>query len=216
MVVRSATEIDALLQIDRSIWRGRNHHSTALETLDSGYAELAEILPNGGWPLKSIIELVVDEWGNGELQVLLPLIIQLSQQKRQIALIAPPYIPYAPALHNAGIDLDQVVIVSNQIDAKDKWWCAEKMLRHGGCDLVMLWPEKKHIRTWSSQIRRLQVAAEMGNSLGVIFNRGRPADTPVSLRLKLKYFADDVMVEILKSRFNWNRGKTIITPQTST
>jgi protein ImuA len=208
--VKSEKTVDDLLKLDPSLWRGRCRGSASEEAIDSGFEELNAILPTGGWPVKSVIELVVDEWGNGELQVLLPLMRYLSQQKSHLALVAPPYLPYAPALHNAGIALEHLAIIDNRVAAKDKWWCAEKMLRHGDCGLVLVWPERKHIRTWSSQVRRLQVAATMGGNLGIIFNRGEPADTPVSLRLKLSYCQQGISVKVLKSRFSWQQGSTII------
>ena len=201
--------IDELVRENPALWRGRSRNPVSEDALDSGFDELNAILPTGGWPLKSVIELVVDEWGNGELQVLLPLMRYLGQQA-QLALVAPPYLPYAPALHMAGIALDHLLIVDRKIPAKDKWWCAEKMLRHGDCGLVLVWPERRHVRTWASQVRRLQVAATMGNNIGVIFNRGKPADTPVSLRLKLGYCENGISVQILKSRFSWQRGSAVI------
>jgi len=203
-------EINELLKIDPSLWCGRSRNTVAGDVMNSGYEELDTVLPTGGWPLGSVIELVVDEWGNGELQVLLPLMRYLSQEKSRVALVAPPYLPYAPALHGAGIALDHLVIVDNKIPARDKWWCAEKMLRHSDCGLVLVWPERRHVRTWASQVRRLQSAATMGNNIGVIFNRGKPADTSVALRLKVGYCEKGISVEILKSRFSWQRGSAII------
>jgi len=207
------TIIDELVRENPALWRGRSRNPVSADTLDSGFDELNAILPGEGWPLKSVIELVVDEWGNGELQVLLPLMRYLSQQA-QLALVAPPYLPYAPALHMAGITLDHLLIIDRKVPARDKWWSAEKMLRHGDCRLVMVWPERRHIRTWASQVRRLQVAATMGNNIGVVFNRGAPADTPVSLRLKLGYCENGISVQILKSRFSWQRGTAVI-PQSA-
>jgi hypothetical protein len=201
--------IEELIRENPALWRGQSRNPVSGDALDSGFEELNAILPTGGWPLKSVIELVVDEWGNGELQILLPLMRHLGQQA-QLALVAPPYLPYAPALHMADIDLDHLLIVDRKIPAKDKWWCAEKMLRHGDCGLVLVWPERRHVRTWASQVRRLQVAATMGNSIGVIFNRGKPADTPITLRLKLGYCKNGISVQILKSRFSWQRGSAVI------
>ncbi len=220
-------DIDALLKIDPSLWRGHAGNTVRGETIDSGFPDLNALLPTAGWPLQCVIELVVDQWGSGELQVLVPLMRQLGQKKwslesqgqkdldqknqgQKIAFIAPPYLPYAPAFHNAGIDLNNLVIVDSDIPAKDKWWCAEKMLRHSDCGLVLVWPDRRYIRTWASQIRRLQVATTMANNLCMVFNCGKPVDTPVSLRLKLGYCHSGISVQIMKSRLSWQKGSTII------
>jgi cell division inhibitor SulA len=163
-------------------------------------------LPAGGWPLQSVVELVVDDWGSGELQLLLPLMRDLSGQGSRLAMIGPPYLPYALALEDAGIDLDCLVVIDNQVSNDNRWWCAEKLLHHDQCRLVLVWPQYSR----ADQVRRLLLAAAAGNSLGVIFSRDNPVDTPVSLRLKAEYCGQGIFVEVLKSRFSWLRGSAVI------
>lgn len=203
-------DIDRLIRRNSLLWRGGSRGSVTVPSLDSGYQALNRLLPTGGWPVQSVIEIVVDEWGSGELQVLLPLMRQLSQQKTYLALVSPPYLPYAPALHNAGIALNRLLIIDRQASARDRWWSAEKILRQGDCGLVMLWPERPDTNQWSTYVRQLQVAAETGNSTAVIFCRGRPVETPVSMRLKLGYCPEGLRVQVLKSRFSWKQGSVVI------
>ena len=199
-----SASLDKLLANPR-VWRGRDQ-ARQRTGLASGYPELDKYLPGGGWPLRSVIEIVVDEWGSGELQVLLPLMAELSRRRSRLSLVSPPYLPYAPALHNAGISLDRLVIIDNAIPADDRWWCAEKILRHPECGLMLVWPGRPR----ANQVRRLQAAAESGNSTGVIFHRGEPVDTPVSLRLKTCYDGGELSVSLLKSRYSWQRGTVTI------
>jgi cell division inhibitor SulA len=204
-------DIHELIRDVPNLWRGRgSQKSEEMESLDTGFDELNDLLPTGGWPLKSIVEIVVDDWGNGELQVLLPVMRELSQQKAYVSLVSPPFMPYAPAFHNAGIALNQLVIIDQQVSSKDKWWSAEKILRHGDCGLVMVWPNRPEANHWSGPIRRLQAAAEEGNSVGIILYRGKPVSTPASLRIKLGYCPDGIEVEILKSRYSWKQGSVTI------
>ena len=206
-------DLHQLIRETPCLWKGRSDESVSQPEkgfLDTGFEELNALLPTGGWPVKSIIEIVVDDWGNGELQVLLPVMRELSQQKTYLSLVSPPYLPYAPTLHNAGIALNQLVIIDNAVSAKEKWWGAEKILQHGDCGLVMIWPERPDAQQWSGYIRRLQRAAEMGNSTGIILYRGKPVDTPASLRLKLGYCDAGINVRILKSRFGWDHGSALI------
>ena len=201
----SRTDLAQLLRETPYLWRGGERGPISRETMDSGHAALNELLP-GGWPRKSVIEIVVDEWGSGELQVLLPLMADLSCNRSRLSLVCPPYLPYAPALHNAGIALDRLVIVDSSVSDGDRWWCAEKILRHPECGLMMVWPERPR----PESVRRLQSAAEAGNSTGVIFHRGEPVDTAVSLRLKTHYCPEGISVSLLKSRYSWHRGSVII------
>ena len=198
--------LEQLLRETPNLWRGGEQGPVSREALDSGYESLNHILPGGGWPQRSVIEIVVDEWGSGELQVLLPLMADLSRRRSRLSLVSPPYLPYAPALHNAGISLDRLVIIDSAISADDRWWCAEKILRHPECGLMLVWPQ----RPLASQVRRLQAAAESGNSTGVIFHRGEPVDTPVSLRLKTCYDEGGISASLLKSRYSWQRGAVTI------
>jgi hypothetical protein len=107
--------LDALLKQQPLLWKASEHSAgyqgAGPAGLDTGFPALNCLLRTGGWPRASLIEIQVDEWGQGELQLLLPVMAALSQQKQQLAWIAPPYIPYAPALHAAGVDLNYLLII---------------------------------------------------------------------------------------------------------
>jgi len=200
--------LDTLVQNNALLWRGNSHRTDSNAAVDTGIEPLNDFLPTGGWPANSMVELVVEQWGIGELQVLLPLMSHLSQQHQRLVLIAPPYLPYAPALLSAGIQLDHLVIIDNRIAPEDIWWASEKILRNEGCALVLIWPKKPDYH----HIRRLQLAADAGNSLGILMHRGLPTDTPVALRLKLSPCDRGISMRILKSRFSWKRDAQIILP----
>jgi len=200
--------LDTLVQNNALLWRGSSAQPDPGDAVDTGIESLNDFLPTGGWPANSMVELVVEQWGIGELQVLLPLMSRLSQQRQRLVLIAPPYLPYAPALLSAGVELDHLVIIDNRIAPENIWWASEKILRNEGCALVLIWPKKPDYR----HIRRLQIAADTGNSLGILLHRGLPTDTPVALRLKLSPCDQGISMQILKSRFGWKRDAKIILP----
>ena len=116
--------LDALLA-DPRVWRGRQAPQ-GMRTLSSGYRALDAILPGGGWPRAGLTEIVVERWGTGELQMIVPLLRQLSDDGHDeaaarhgwIAWIAPPYVPYAPALATAGIDVARLLLVHAAIDSE--------------------------------------------------------------------------------------------------
>jgi cell division inhibitor SulA len=121
----------------------------------------------------------------------------LTGQERWIALVNPPYIPYAPAFAAAGIDLGQIVVVQAR-GALDALWSMEQALRSGACSAVLGWPGF----LTEQAIRRLQLAAETGRALGVWFTAcaAFPRTSPVPYRLRIDSQAGRTRIEILKRR----------------
>lgn len=212
MKTKKHQQLESLLREQPLLWKASEQHveyqTTGLAGLDTGFIELNQLLRSGGWPRSSLIEIQVDEWGQGELQILLPMMAALSQQKKQLAWIAPPYTPYAPALHAAGVDLDYLLIIE-QSEAADIAWAAEKCLRHAAAALVIFCLPLADAR----HIRRLQVAADTGGNIGVLLHCGPVRQTPIPLRLKTHYVEQGLCVEVLKSRFGREQGKQLILKQ---
>ena len=48
-------------------------------TISTGFAELDQCLPGGGWPMGSLIEILHDICGIGELSLLLPALSRMVQ-----------------------------------------------------------------------------------------------------------------------------------------
>ncbi len=206
-------QLDHLLREQPMLWKGRSlvrQQGLDSQALDTGFPELNALLNNGGWPQGGLLEIQVDEWGQGELQLLLPCMAALSQAKQQLAWIAPPYIPYAPALQAAGVDLDYLLIIEHR-EAADIAWAAEKCLQHASAAMVLFCLPLADAR----HIRRLQVAASNGNSLGVLLHQGPVRQTPVSLRLTSGYVEQGLQVEVLKSRFGLEQGRRLLLPRSA-
>ena len=184
-----------------SIWRGRTG-TGQFKTLPSGHALLDRFLPGGGWPDASLIEILIEQHGTGELQLLLPLLERLSQpaEDRQgrgwLCWIAPPYIPNAPALAAEGVDVSRVLLVHAQGN-DEVMWAMEQAMRSGGCELVLAWAEQATAR----QLRRLQLAAEEGETAGILFRPPAAIGEPSSASLRLKLStATENRSDIVKSR----------------
>src|SRR3546814_5121936 len=79
--------------------------------MPTGHARLDAALPGGGWPCANLSEIVYVAPGVGELQLAMPLLARLTQAKRPLALIAPPHLPYAPALRQHGVALSKLTVV---------------------------------------------------------------------------------------------------------
>ena len=154
-------------------------------------------LPGAGWPTGGLTEILPAHEGIGELRLLGPALATLTANSRQVAWIAPPYLPYAPALVAAGIRLSQLLIVRTS-HQQDALWAAEQSLRSGACGGVLLWTDTQDLTV----LRRLQLAAEQGHALAFLFaSPGFHSRTsPAVLRLKLESFQGGLAVHILKRR----------------
>lgn len=178
-----------------AIWRGRSA-VRAPRGLPTGFAELDERLPGKGWPRTGLIEILVSRFGSGELYLLLPALAALTRAAtaRWCVWVAPPLIPFAPALASRGVALDRVAVVGGTRSL----WAFEQTLGSGACDAVLAWARQPKPR----DIRRLQLAAERGRTLGVLFRprrAAREASTAV-LRLSLEPLAAGVRITLLKGR----------------
>ena len=161
-------------------------HPTSSQSLHStGCAALDQLLPDRGWPAASLVELLCDLRGIGELRLLMPALARLSrQQARWVAWIAPPHIPYAPALAAYGVDISRVLLIHPRTD-RDRLWALEQAMKSGTCSAVLGWPGA-HLR--HQDIRRLQLAAVQGNTLGLLFREEQAAleASPAPFRLVLR------------------------------
>ena len=187
--------LDSLLQ-DRRIWRGNTPTALPSNALATGYADLDDALPSNGWMEASLTEILIAHDGIGELSLVLPILAKLSQQQKPIVLIAPPYRPYAPAWQNSGVRLSQLHVIHAQ--SKEALWAMEQALRSGSCGAVLGWPMKADDKS----LRRLQVAAETGHTLGFAFRsitaESNPSPAPV--RLSLKGTASTPELRLIKCR----------------
>ncbi len=163
----------------------------------SGYAELDASLPGGGWPVGAIAELMPEVTGIGELSLLAPVLSRLARAGRYIAWIAPPHLPYAPALVQWQLPLKRLLIIHTR-GAQESLWAAEQTLRCPAFGAVLSWPDE----IADKNVRRLQLAAEAGGSLGILYRPAAAAreHSPAALRLRLRPMADGLAVEIHKCR----------------
>lgn len=191
------TALEDLLQ-QPGIWRGgETARNTGLKHVATGYTDLDQALPGGGWPLGGITEVLHEAGGIGELRLLMPALARLSRQGRWVAMIAPPHIPFAPALAAHGIDLSHLLLIHPKAHV-DQLWALEQALKAGTCGAVLAWPGQLDERA----LRRLQLAAETGQSWGVLFRPLAAAAqaSPAMLRLELEPRESGLGVRFLKAR----------------
>lgn len=179
-----------------ALWRGGDC-APEPQALPTGCAALDAVLPGGGWPGAGLAEIVLAREGIGEMRLVLPALARLTQERRQVAWIAPPYRPYAPALAAAGVDLARLLLVRCR-DAGEALWAFDQALRAPECGAAFAWLAEGDAR----KLHRLAVAAREGRTLGVVWRRpGVAARAPAAaLRLALEAREGRLDVHVLKRR----------------
>lgn len=199
------------------LWRASSIDADYKQHCSTGFTNLDQELPGAGWPVDGVTEFLHNRAGIGELRLLAPALARMThEQNRWVLFVSPPYIPYPPALAQAGIDLTRV-IVSQPRAPKDYLWVLEKALASQSCSAVIAWPGRIH----EKQIRRLQLASKDGYSWGILF---RPEESsknasPAELRLRLRPLPgyspgkdnSAIAVKILKRRGRWESEEFTIT-----
>jgi hypothetical protein len=195
---REATTLADILA-DARVWKLKDASAApARPVWSTGRSSLDTRLPGGGWPTASLIEVLLDDTGLGEVQLFLPALAACQRQigAPWIVWVSPPHEPYAPALAQQGIELERLLIV-RPVSATEALWAAEQALSSGVCGAVFLWLKGTDDR-W---LRRLKLAAEAGGALGVLFRpeRHRYESSPASLRLLMSQGEEELpSLDLLK------------------
>src|SRR5262245_28287632 len=163
----------------QAVWRGAASPGE-VPAVPSGYPALDRELPGGGWPCGALTELLGERQGIGELQLVLPALAALTARGRRVAWLAPPHLPYAPALAAAGVDLVHLAVVRAP-GRRDALWAAEQVLHAGSCHALLAWlPQARY-----PELRRLAVAAGAGHACALLFRPRAAAAEPTPARLRL-------------------------------
>ena len=177
-----------------SIWRGCGtdsadssadpsiHPSAHTPAIATGFDVLDRYLPGGGWPLSGISEIFIEHYGLGELSVLMPAMAAISRRaaeaRKWIVWIAPPFVPYAPALAQHGVDLGRILLVHPSArqpgsnagnSSKETLWAVEQAIRSQSSVAAFAWVRDADM----TALRRLQLGAEAHRCWTVLF---RPAE----------------------------------------
>ena len=192
-------------ELHARVWRGKVA-TTARAVIPTGFRELDRALPGGGWPLGAITEILVDGYGIGELGLLMPALSALTKEdpakpKKWVAWIAPPFIPYAPALQQHGVNVDRLLMIHPTSSVKSRLWAIEQAVRSGSSAGVLAWVAA----AGGVVLRRLQLAAEEQGCWVLLF---RPASarrerSPAALRIHVSQAEAATRVEIVKCRGGW-------------
>ncbi len=179
-----------------SVWRASELAVSRATTMTTGYTGLDKELPNGGWPRSSLVELLVEQHGIGEMQLLKPSLASLSKKGR-VALVQPPYLPHSMACRSWHLNDRNLLWLRPQSSA-DALWSAEQILKNGSCGAVVIW--QSNVRPES--LRRLNLAAQSTDTwLWLVRPLAAAADASVSpLRIALRPATGGVSADIIKRK----------------
>ncbi len=189
------TPLEDILQ-RHPVWRG-TAPGWAAPVVPTGFANLDAELPGGGWPSGALTEILSSCEGIGELGLLLPVLARLTSAGKRVVWLAPPHLPYAPALAAAGIDLAHLAVVRAP-GRRDALWAAEQALRAGSCHALLAWLRNARYQ----ELRRLALAAEASHAFVALFRPREAAreSSPACLRIALEPDAAALEARILKRR----------------
>jgi protein ImuA len=178
-----------------SLWRASQLARASTRCIDTGHPVLSAQLPGGGWPTGTLVDLMPQQAGIGELRLLRPALASVA--RRRIVLVQPPHPPQALALAALGLAPSQLLWIRSARTA-DALWAAEQVLRSGSCGALLLW--QQHAR--GETLRRLHLAAQSGDTLFFMLRPLAAAQdaSPAPLRLGLRPAVGGIEIDFIKRR----------------
>jgi protein ImuA len=166
-----ACEGDVLLQpalAGKGLWRGNELGlSTQREVVSSGFDPLDAELPGGGWPCRSLTEILQSQPSLCEWRLLGRSLQRIVSAGGHIILVSPPKHPHVPGLLQHGLAADQIVWLEAKTPA-ERLWTTEQLIKSNPAGAILAWlPQARQ-----EQLRRLQVHAQSCDAPVFLF---RPA-----------------------------------------
>ena len=186
-----------------SLWRASQLARSQTRCVETGFPSLSNQLPGGGWPVSTMVDLLLKQNGIGEMRLLAPALASVAA--RRVVLLQPPHAPQALALAGLGLPPSSVIWLRAERTG-DMMWAAEQVLRSGSCGALLFWPDQvgsgsaRYRPVRSDNLRRLHLAAQAGETL---FFMMRPLATatdasPAPLRLSLEPAKGGINVGFVK------------------
>lgn len=144
-------------------------------TISTGYPALDRLLPNGGLHRGALVEWLPRD-GGAAATLALAAARQACGANGTLVVIdrRRTFYPLAAApARRGGLDLSRLLLVRPQND-RDETWAIDQALRAGGASAVLAWPDKLDDHLF----RRLQLAAEAGDTLGLFVRPARAIAEP--------------------------------------
>jgi protein ImuA len=129
---------------------------------------LDRLLPSGGLVRGTLVEWLAAGRGSGAGTLALLAARQACLKGGPLVVIDRPRRFYPAAAYRWGIEPAKIVLVQ-PASLRDEYWALDQVLRCAEVGAVLAWSERIDPRTF----RRLQLAAESGEGLGLLVRPGR-------------------------------------------
>ncbi len=186
-------------QLPAGVWRASEQAIAPARTCPTQYLALDAHLPGSGWPLGSLVEILTDKPGSGEIALIAPALAALPTQ-RPIVLLKPPGIPNALAWQQWQVASQRLWWLHPKT-LPDAWWSAETVLRGRAFAALMAWVDPIDDKA----LRRLHACVQEADTLMFLFRPKSAAKqfSPCPLRLALTpTAAGGASIEIIKCKGN--------------
>lgn len=185
-------------ELPQGVWKGSELGSRLGETVPSGWEALDRELPGGGWPLRSITEILTPQPAVLEWRLLAGGMGSAVAAGREVVLVGPPKPPHLPGLLHAGLDERKLVWIQASTPA-ERLWVTEQLIKSNSVGAVVAWlPQARQ-----EQIRRLQVCAQACDATVFLCRpeAARHEASAAPLRLHASYTLDwELQVDVFKRR----------------
>jgi protein ImuA len=195
MNTATQTQLSSLEDLHPALWRASQLARADTRCIDTGFTNLSRQLPGRGWPTGCLIDVLTQQAGIQEIQLLIPALRRL--QERQVFLLQPPHVPQSLGFAGMGLHTDKVIWVRSKTTA-DSLWAAEHILRSGCAGSLLFWTTQ--IR--SESLRRLHLAAQSSESLFFLLRPLAAAQdaSPAPLRISLRPAPGGIKIHFVKRR----------------
>jgi protein ImuA len=180
------------------VWRGNELGGVAAPVRASGWAALDRELPGGGWPGRSLTEVLCTQFSLVEWRLLVPALRGIAAAGGTVVAVGPPLPPHPPGLMRQGLDERHLLWVQ-AATVPERLWVSEQLLKSQAVGAVLVWLPQVS----APQLRRLQACA-LGCEAPVFVFRpegARAQASAASLRVHVACAPDWALhVHLLKRR----------------
>lgn len=191
-------ERPALQDLPPAVWRGSDLGAVTVRACGTGWPELDRELPGGGFPARSVTEILSPQPSVLEWRLLGAALASITASGKQVAVIGTPKPPHLPGLLRAGLRENALVWIKADAPAQ-RLWATEQLVKGNSAGAIVAWlPQAR-----AEQIRRLQVCALSCEAPVFLFRpeTARHDSSAAPLRLHVTMGVDwELLVNVFKRR----------------
>lgn len=195
-------------RLGAAIWRASELGRSDAQVAASGWASLDAQLPGGGWPLRSLTEVLAAQPSVLEWRLLAPSLRTVVASGGQVVVISPPRHPHLPGLLQEGLD-DRKLVWIKAAPPAERLWVTEQLIKSNAAGAIVAWQPQAR----QKQIRRLQVCAQSWEGLIFLCRpiSARHESSAAPLRVHAGVGLDwELKVDIIKRRGPVHEGNLVL------